>query len=508
MFKSNRSKEDFSVKRVLQKDDHYICGMCGKKYSTFTAAQACLDRDVEGYMSSESVREAPQKHGVKRYRCRHCRRLYVRAEEASDCARLCKEKIAKRLAVEKSLRNTGKDLTKKMAALAKMSGSAETVQAIAKRVEAMKGITRKGNYFICQICGKQHLAVMEARACVKSHMVPVEHKLKRNADKATGHNPAQTPPDIPVSEAAIDPSFEQGAPDPSIESFEDEPLTEGLDAAASADHQAESSVEDIDFEDLSLEDESLTAAGASTAESDDASSEMQQAEEQPPRDPNYEKAVRINAKKDKDKFIRSGARYVCRACNEQFFTKMEVVACFDKHLSGGSVEAEESEDSAGDTTDDAAEQVTAASDAMPSESVVSPEEPSWEEAFEESEQGGAPVQESGQEASASVSEASKFSRDGAKYVCTKCNQKYFTKQEVLDCFDSDCLTDPHSIGSWAGEGADDTSESDGGVPAASLAKRDKSQEHKFSRDGAKYICKSCGKRHFTRSEVIACFDSH
>ena len=45
-----------------------------------------------------------------------------------------------------------------------------------------------------------------------------------------------------------------------------------------------------------------------------------------------EKAQKINATKDNDKFVRDGARYVCRVCNERFFTKMEVVQCFDKHL--------------------------------------------------------------------------------------------------------------------------------------------------------------------------------
>jgi hypothetical protein len=30
----------------------------------------------------------------------------------------------------------------------------------------------------------------------------------------------------------------------------------------------------------------------------------------------------------------------------------------------------------------------------------------------------------------------KFKRDGAKYVCTKCKAKYFTKDDVEKCFDS------------------------------------------------------------------------
>lgn len=33
-------------------------------------------------------------------------------------------------------------------------------------------------------------------------------------------------------------------------------------------------------------------------------------------------------------------------------------------------------------------------------------------------------------------EEKKFFRDGARYVCTKCKSKFFTKLEVEACFDS------------------------------------------------------------------------
>lgn len=31
--------------------------------------------------------------------------------------------------------------------------------------------------------------------------------------------------------------------------------------------------------------------------------------------------------------------------------------------------------------------------------------------------------------------SNKYTRDGAKYVCTKCKAKYFTKMEAEACFD-------------------------------------------------------------------------
>ncbi len=34
---------------------------------------------------------------------------------------------------------------------------------------------------------------------------------------------------------------------------------------------------------------------------------------------------------DKKKFLRDQAKYVCRKCKKGFFTKTEVVQCYDSH---------------------------------------------------------------------------------------------------------------------------------------------------------------------------------
>ena len=34
------------------------------------------------------------------------------------------------------------------------------------------------------------------------------------------------------------------------------------------------------------------------------------------------------------------------------------------------------------------------------------------------------------------------------------------------------------------------------------------KNEKFSRDGAKYVCRKCKKKYFTRVEVETCYDSH
>lgn len=39
-------------------------------------------------------------------------------------------------------------------------------------------------------------------------------------------------------------------------------------------------------------------------------------------------------------------------------------------------------------------------------------------------------------------------------------------------------------------------------------KNDKEPSEKFKRDGAKYVCKTCKQKFFTRDDVEKCYDSH
>lgn len=93
-----------------------------------------------------------------------------------------------------------------------------------------------------------------------------------------------------------------------------------------------------------------------------------------------------------------------------------------------------------------------------------------------------------------------FYRDGAKYVCRKCSKKYFSRDEVVACFES----------------IHENSESDIDVPdlAVDLAQikvppaKLKDDAERFYRDGAKYVCRGCSKKYFSRDETLACFATH
>ena len=39
-------------------------------------------------------------------------------------------------------------------------------------------------------------------------------------------------------------------------------------------------------------------------------------------------------------------------------------------------------------------------------------------------------------------------------------------------------------------------------------KDEKKKSDKYTRDGAKYVCKKCKAKYFTKGEVETCYDSH
>ncbi len=58
----------------------------------------------------------------------------------------------------------------------------------------------------------------------------------------------------------------------------------------------------------------------------------------------------------------------------------------------------------------------------------------WGDAFNEA----TPTEDSkpqAEEVAIDLGGKEKFSRDGAKYVCNNCGEKYFTRMEVINCYD-------------------------------------------------------------------------
>ena len=175
------------------------------------------------------------------------------------------------------------------------------------------------------------------------------------------------------------------------------------------------------------------------------------------------------------KFFRDGRKLVCKKCGAEKKTLDDVIACYDSHPAHVKKAPQEKIEPA---------------KKEPKLKIVKPEAPI------------APEVEKAAKAPRLTNEDEKFLRDGARYVCRKCGKKSFTREDVFACYDGHAGEQPQAKVEAA--------------PAASAPEPEKvaktprltNEDEKFLRDGARYICRHCQKKHFTRGDVTACFDSH
>jgi hypothetical protein len=110
----------------------------------------------------------------------------------------------------------------------------------------------------------------------------------------------------------------------------------------------------------------------------------------------------------------------------------------------------------------------------------------------------------------------KFLRDGRRLVCRKCGKESKTLDLVIACFDGHPAQAPKAapgpkptaVAAPAPKAAAPTPASPTVAAPAPAAAASGDDSHKFFRDGARYVCRSCQKKFFTRDDVGKCFDAH
>ncbi len=327
------------VRKIFKKGDIYLCGLCGKNYPSIPEAQFCLSRCTQDYLRETGTVEAPQ----KRYRCSFCKRIHPSIEEAQACSETCKRSLEQKAMAERKVAQTMsvEEKLKALAQFAKDPAAAEALktaeaQAAAaapakvyrpKKNEILAGenikFQRDKHMFRCLRCKQRYSSPDDARQCWDSH-----------------------------GEGGV--------------------LSFGKPKS---------------------------------------------------NDPRYE---------------LDGKKFRCKKCERLYVAVDDAIRCHDSHT--------------------------------------------------------APVGKSGKE---EVSEA--YFRDGAKYVCRKCNKKYFTRSEAETCFNS-----VHPEGEL--QAAAPEAGADAAQPAAPTKKEKDADLEKFFRDGAKYVCRGCSKKYFSKTEVVECFD--
>ncbi|HYX32062.1 MAG TPA: hypothetical protein VE954_03035 [Oligoflexus sp.] len=404
--------KDNSVRRVVKQGLFYICGMCGARYGSEAQAEACLKGCIKRYMDQSAVQDRPEKAGTT-YRCSYCKRVYEKMIQAKECARTCKDDIQKKIDAEARFKKV------------------QTVEEKLKTLAAFAG-------------GEQNMPPVKS-ATARSGVAP-----------APGTSPKKSAPAAPARSAAARRPTSTEAP-----AMQAQP-----DEAPKPVHPAEGTK----FE---TEGNSYRCRNCNQKYK-----KYQEAMACYDRHREQEKAGVATKKEGDDKFFRDGAKYVCKKCSSKWFSRGEVLKCFDGHQAEDDV------------------WVTGAPEAAPAKT----EAPGKEN-----------LEQLRARRATARSDGEKFFRDGAKYVCRICNKKLFTKSEALQCYDGHAAEE--------GEGAPSDSgpilttqdiESAAGEKAPPKVKSGNNREggDKFYRDGAKYVCKKCNTKHFTRNEVIQCFDKH
>ncbi len=412
----DKSKEN-SVRRVVKQGLFHICGMCGSRYGREAQAEACLKKCIKKYMDQSAVQDKPEKSGTV-YRCTYCKRVYEKIIQAKECARTCKDEIQKKIDAEARFKKT------------------QTVEEKLKNLAAFAG-------------GEHNLPPVKAPSPARGSTP----EAKAPAKKST-----KAPPS-PAAETQVRRPAEAELP----------PIEAPVEASEKPVHPAEGT---------KFEREGNTYRCHSCHQK---YKKYQEAIACYDRHREQEKAG-VPTKKDGDeKFFRDGAKYVCKKCNQKYFGRSEVVACFDAH--GPEEEV----------------WVTGAPQAAPAKG--SAPAASTKETLEQSRARRAVAR----------SEGEKFFRDGAKYVCRICNKKLFTKTEVIQCYDAHVAEEEGAAAADSGPTLTQQDIEGAAAEKAMLSVKtgnNREGEEKFFRDGAKYVCKKCNGKYFTRNEVIQCFDKH
>lgn len=261
----------FKVKRVLRKGSHFVCGMCGSQHTAGKTAVACLEKCVGQYLNQQPV-TAIHRNGRNVYACKFCKREHDQEAAASACAKACQAKLTKTANKEQDIaRKKLSGVTLAQPPEPEAPGGNEAGGAAAGNPQgAATGIPGMGGH------------APGAAAFAAQRRGP---QAQRQAPQPPRRNPA-----ILANEPAIEdimrkhPAGTNGMP--SVDSDGASAPAEGPDA------------------------NEPTVGG-------DAAAAAPRAKR--PKVP------------DNKKFRRDGARYICRDCKEKFFTRNEVIACYDSH---------------------------------------------------------------------------------------------------------------------------------------------------------------------------------
>ena len=316
-------KSQVPIKRVITQGNVSICGICRKTYTDPRQANACLTRCINGHLNPSDPVVALSESGAKKFRCHFCRRVFTERNKAVECASACKVKTKAVVqsehpkAMEQPQENTnapqslhGKSTGSPQAALAKPSRKPPVV-----RRDQMHKFFRDGRKLVCRKCGSEMKTLDDVIACYDSHPA---HVKKEPQEKAVETAKKAAPKLKIVKPETQAPEVEKAPKTPRLANEDEKFLRDGARYVCRKCGKKSFTREDV-FACYDGHAGEVKAAPVAQAPAPVAAPEAEKIEKTP------------RLKNEDEKFLRDGARYICRNCQKKHFTRGDVTACFDSH---------------------------------------------------------------------------------------------------------------------------------------------------------------------------------
>lgn len=521
--RSNKPRTRFRLRKVIRRNHLFVCGMCATEYPRRLAAESCLTRCTVHFVQTAAVKEEVTSKGVTAFVCEFCSRRFREEKNARICVEHCRKEVKKMMLMRRKALHRRRTL--KREGMTQYEGAIDvremTFESEFKRPEQSLLKKKRSNL-------KKRQQEQEAQALTYQ-----KKAQQARAKGLAGANAADLADLTDGEDFAATPAAASKRP---LAVVTAEPPDEALDAAATVPEEAAvkdraprknrrdqmykygrdgrilfckkcggeyktidavidcyDSHEGEKVERVPKAKEKGYVLESSTYECPKCHSKHSSrkrmlacCQEFASADDDLEtgkKEIKLfDAKSDKDKFTRHGSKYVCAACNDKFFTRIEAIGCFDEHVAAAkasaAAEAAASVSAQDEGSDDIdwgaamAEQTTGrGSESQPEAESVEPAagaddsegEIDWGAAMEEQQTGGSESTDLGaadaaddegaidwgdalaaqqgaagsdapDAAKPGSDETTAYRREGSRYICKNCSSKYFTKVEAETCF--------------------------------------------------------------------------
>ena len=337
------SAQRVKVRRVIAQDEVFLCGMCRSNHTDRRQAEDCVERCFAAEQNGSGLGS----EGAQKFRCSYCKRVFPTIQKAKACAGQCKASASAKRQQEQSLAASSRGLdTNKAEQLAKLAESMRS-DAAATADHSHKFRVR-GHSFICKTCQSVYPKKEQVISCYDRHQGPknqmsyrdrVALATKRLADQKKLRDQQDREfrlakmREVEIERKKIE-QAQLMAREKHIYKWDGKSFT-----CRGCRDRYPSRKEVLVCYQAHLDEAKLEKSMKVALPQQPIAPVVEQpaivdvAADEPPVETT--KPAKLTSAKadlpDKAKFIRDGGKYLCRTCNERYFTKAETIRCYNSH---------------------------------------------------------------------------------------------------------------------------------------------------------------------------------